>query len=66
MRHMSLLATLLVLVIVSAVTNSMHYANASRIDNNYAHNPVTSLYKGTYKQVCGDHVCKPGETPKNP
>lgn len=40
-------------------------ASAARIDEKYAHNPITSLY-GSYKQICGDHPCKPGENPKDP
>jgi len=41
-------------------------ASAARIDEKYAHNHITSLYKGSYKQICGDHPCKLGESPENP
>ncbi len=66
LKYSGLLVILLVFAAVSVLANSLHAASAERINNDYAHNHITALYKGSDKQVCGLHLCAPGENPRNP
>ncbi|MBI3639299.1 MAG: hypothetical protein HY223_03190 [Thaumarchaeota archaeon] len=66
LKYSGLLVILLVFVAVSVLANSLHEASAAKISEDYAHNHITALYKGTDKQVCGIHLCAPGENPRNP
>lgn len=63
-RRLGLLVALLLAVVLVSVTQ-LNAASAEKINENYAHNPITALY-GPYKQICGLHVCVPSEIPKNP
>ncbi len=56
------LAFAAVLVFVSLAS----VASAARIDEKYAHNHITSRFYGTDKEICGLHVCAPGEIPQDP
>lgn len=63
-RHLGLLVALL-LAVVSVSVTQLNAASAEKINEDYAHNHITALYKGSDKQICGLHVCGPSEIPKN-